>query len=296
MDCLHIRGNRDTLCIYPSSGILYRKQQLWDLAEKELLSAKQILADCCGTISCIKCRWLFEVTIDLHLGDLVRSRHDKYTAEKHSVDAETLYKSALDKLKLSEWINSVSSPEDIGFENITVCDAVGIDHSDVIEFPSKVEEPEMRIEAKKTRKTTKALKQLQGQCLVAEQNSRMTRSRYQSQKTNDNIPSDIQVGHAKNSNNGRCFVLPDAISQTGPLSKTESPAADSGCEVTCVCNKMKCWYCLPIKLMESGCINDFVHIKWEFARRRLLLKLLTGIGMVLKTHKSFSCRNWLCMH
>lgn len=267
------------------------------MAEKELHSAKQILADCCGTISCIKCRWLFEVTIDLHLGDLVRSRHDKYTIEKRSVDAETLYKSALDKLNLPEWKNSVSSPEDIGFENIIVCDAVGMNHSHVNEFPSKVDEAEMRIEAKKTRKTKKASKQLQGQCLVAEQNSRMTRSRCRSQKTNDNIPCDVQVGRAKYSNNGHCFALPDALSQGGPLSKIESPAADSGCEVACVCNKMKCWYCLPIKVMESDCINDFVHMKWEFARRRLLLKLLTGIGMVLKTCKSFSFpRNWLCMH
>ncbi|XP_058191839.1 separase isoform X2 [Rhododendron vialii] len=274
-------------------GILYRKQQLWDLAEKELHSAKQILADCCGTISCIKCRWLFEVTIDLHLGDLVRSRHDKYTIEKRSVDAETLYKSALDKLNLPEWKNSVSSPEDIGFENITVCDAVGMNHSHVNEFPSKVDEAEMRIEAKKTRKTKKALNQLQGQCSVAEQNSRMTRSRCRSQKTNDNIPCDVQVGRAKYSNNGHCFALPDALSQGGPLSKIESPAADSGCEVACVCNKMKCWYCLPIKVMESGCINDFVHMKWEFARRRLLLKLLTGIGKCLgirgETHEA---REW----
>ncbi|KAF5943040.1 hypothetical protein HYC85_020682 [Camellia sinensis] len=82
-------------------GRLYRKQRLWDLAEKELQSAKQILADSCTAIACLKCRLLLEVTIDLQLGDLFRSRRDGNTAnvsEKRLCYAEDLCKSALDKL------------------------------------------------------------------------------------------------------------------------------------------------------------------------------------------------------
>lgn len=264
------------------------------MAEKELDSAKQILADCCTTFSCRKCRLLFEVTIDLHLGDLFRSRRDSCT-EKLSGYAETIYKSALDKLNLPEWKNAVSNPEDIGAENTTVCDAVGTNHSDIMVLPSKVDAPEMRIEAKKSGKTEKALKQLQGQCLMSEQNSRMTWSTYCSQRENGNIPCDIGLELAKFSKNQQCFTVPDALSQGGPLSKIESSAADSGCEFTCIDSKMKFWYCLAIELMESGSINNFVQIKWEFDRRRLLLKVLTGLGMVIKTRNQFFPPKVVCV-
>jgi hypothetical protein len=42
---------------------------------------------------------------------------------------------------------------------------------------------------------------------------------------------------------------------------------------------MRCWQCLAMAVMESGLVNNFVHMKWEVVRRRLLLRLLTGIGM-----------------
>ncbi|XP_028051085.1 separase-like [Camellia sinensis] len=108
-------------------GRLYRKQRLWDLAEKELQSAKQILADSCTAIACLKCRLLLEVTTDLQLGDLFRSRRDGNTAnvsEKRLCYAEDLCKSALDKLNCSEWKNSVSNPEAVGAENTIIGDAL----------------------------------------------------------------------------------------------------------------------------------------------------------------------------
>ncbi|GFY89325.1 separase [Actinidia rufa] len=237
-------------------GILYRKQRLWDLAEKELQYAKQILADCCTTISCLKCRLLF---------------------------AETLYKSALNKL--TEWGNSVSNLEEISVEKTIGCDALASEvgicasslsacapyQSDIInEFPSEVDVLETRIEAKKSRKVKKASRPLpQGL---------MTRSRYRSQRNNENIPCEVHVGLPKYSNNEQCVAFPNFLGQRGPVSEIKSSAADLRCEITCVCNNMKCWYCLPIEVMKSGCINNFVQIKWEFARRRLLLRLLAGRG------------------
>ncbi|XP_057494488.1 LOW QUALITY PROTEIN: separase-like [Actinidia eriantha] len=267
-------------------GILYRKQRLWDLAEKELQYAKQILADCCTTISCLKCRLLFAGTIDLHLGDLFRSRLDNETGKlsvKSLWCAETLYKSALNKL--TEWGNSVSNREEISVEKTIVCDALASEvgicasslsarapyQSDIInEFPSEVDVLGTRIEAKKSRKAKKASKPLpQGL---------MTRSRYHSQRNNENIPCEVHVGLPKYSNNAQCVAFPNFLGQRGPVSEIKSSAADLRCEIACVCNNMKCWYCLPIEVMKSGCINNFVQIKWEFARRRLLLRLLAGRG------------------
>ncbi|KAL7205879.1 hypothetical protein ACSBR2_018738 [Camellia fascicularis] len=281
-------------------GRLYRKQCQWDLAEKELQSAKQILADSCTAIACLKCRLLLEVTIDLQLGDLFRSRRDSNTAnvsEKRLCYAEDLYKSALDKLNRSEWKNSVSNPEEVGAENTITCDAlereVGIcasnsfacttNHLDIKEFLTKKDVPETKKEPKKSRKTKKTLNPLpQGQCLMAEHNPRMTRSKYHSQRNNKSIPCEVQVGLSKYSNNEQHFAFPDALGQIVPLLGIGSSAADSGCEMICVCNKMRCWYCLHIDVVESGCVNNFVRMKWEFARRQLSLRLLTGIGKCLE--------------
>ncbi|GFY89199.1 separase [Actinidia rufa] len=284
-------------------GILYRKQRLWDLAEKELQYAKQMLADCCTTISCLKCRLLFEVTIDLHLGDLFRSRLDGDTGKlsvKSLCNAETLYKSALKKLNLSEWRNSVSNREEISVEKTIVCDALASEvgicasglsaratyQSDIInEVPSKVDVLETRIEAKKSRKAKKASKPLpQGECLMAENNSRMTRSRYRSQRNSENIPCEVHVGLPKYSNNEQCVAFPNFLGQRGPVSEIKSSAVDLRCEIASVCNNMKCWNCLPIEVMESGCINNFVQMIWEFARRRLLLRLLASIGKCVGAH------------
>ncbi|RXH92374.1 hypothetical protein DVH24_033270 [Malus domestica] len=43
-----------------AEGKLYHKQQLWDLAEKELQSAKEYLGDRSSDISCLKCRLMLE--------------------------------------------------------------------------------------------------------------------------------------------------------------------------------------------------------------------------------------------
>ncbi|KAL6964352.1 separase [Sarracenia purpurea var. burkii] len=198
-----------------------------------------------------------------------------------------LYKSAWDRLKSSEWKNSVYSPEnrivhDALVREVGVCascsSACGAYHSDIKEFPTQIDVPETRIETKKFKKTKKTSKPLvQGQCSMAEHNTRMTRFRYRSLRNSENVTREVLVGLAKDSNNEQHST--DALDQTGPLSEIDS-SVNSGCKITCLCNEMKCWYCLHTEVVESGCINNFVQMKWEFARRRLLLKLLSGIGMV----------------
>jgi separase len=51
-----------------------------------------------------------------------------------------------------------------------------------------------------------------------------------------------------------------------------------GCEIICICNGKKCWFCLAREVKESGLLSNFIYLKWEFARRRLSIRLLSGIG------------------
>ncbi|KAK9290720.1 hypothetical protein L1049_008894 [Liquidambar formosana] len=294
-------------------GKLYRKKRLLDLAEKELQNAKQIVLDNSINISCLKCRLILEVTIDQELGDLSRS-HFYSCTENPSIGrlsyAENLYKSAMDKLNLAEWKNSISSPEEASSDSMMLrntlvkeveCgasntfDHCATDQSDVREFLSKGERPEAKIEAKKYGKTKKASKPLQqDQCLIAEHNLRMTRSRTRySQNKNVSISGEVQIGLAKYAN-GNVSSCTDTFNQKRLVLEVKNSTVDFGCEVTCVCNKMKCWQCLRVEVMESGSVNNFILMKWECVRRKLSLRLLTGIGKCLgvhgevhKTHKVF---------
>ncbi|XAR49404.1 Separase [Bertholletia excelsa] len=266
-------------------GRLYRKQQQGNLAEKELQSAKQILADCCTSISCSKCRLLLEVSVDLQLGDLFRSYYDGNTGNT-SVNrlyfAENLYKSALDKLNLSEWKNSISHPDKIDPKDTNAHSSLApkvrtyASNQLEIESRSRVEAVETKMGSKRSTKIRKAKKPSQhGQCLMVENNSRVTRSRYHSQRNNGSILSEIPVGLANCSDDEHPFSFPDAKEQKGPPLDSTS---DSRSEITCFCNKMKCWYCLPSEIIESGCLNNFVRLIWEFVRRQLSLRLLIGMG------------------
>ncbi|KAM1225755.1 hypothetical protein ACFX1X_044884 [Malus domestica] len=46
---------------------------------------------------------------------------------------------------------------------------------------------------------------------------------------------------------------------------------------------MRCWHCLTLEVMESGLVKNVVDLKWEFVRRRLSLRLLTGLGTCLES-------------
>lgn len=276
-------------------GKLYRKKQLWDLAEKELQSAKKVLMDTSTTFSCIKCRLMMEATLDHHLGDLSRSNSDSTTADT-SVErlshAENQYKLALDKLDLSVWKNCVSCPEmasaeSMMLEKFFVKDAECVGSNNSSSFvendrgtgKSTREAPKVKMEAKKSRKNApKPL--LKDQLLIAENNSRVTRSRYRStQNLSIRTTGELQVGLSrclKDNNGSDCS---DTLSQTELLVETNSCIVSSGCEVKCIPDKMRCWHCLLMEVMKSGLVNNFLNMKWELVRRRLSLRLLTGIGM-----------------
>ncbi|XP_070034034.1 separase isoform X2 [Nicotiana tomentosiformis] len=222
-------------------GKLYTKQHLWELAERELNTAKQTLAENYDAISCLKCRIILEVSIDLLIGDLWRLHHcdavNSSTVEfLYSVKEK--YRSAFEKLNNFGWEDSVGWPVGSSSQH-TKHQATSFangakDPSGLKELPSgKLDDA---VEGRRTGKTKKE----------SEHNLRMTRSR----------------SHA--------------------MQKCESSVDDkhsSGAEnMSCMCLKLKCWHHLPLEVLQSGSLSNFIYLKWELVRRQLSLRLLTTMG------------------
>ncbi|KAF3339524.1 Separase [Carex littledalei] len=69
-------------------------QQLWDMADSELRRAQKLLEESELALSCKNCKMFLETTVNLQLGDLLRSRFKNRSLE----DALCTYQSAFDKL------------------------------------------------------------------------------------------------------------------------------------------------------------------------------------------------------
>ncbi|KAL5787518.1 hypothetical protein ACOSP7_004467 [Xanthoceras sorbifolium] len=283
-------------------GKLYRKKRLWDLAEKELTTAKQILVERSTEFSCLKCRLMLEATVDQQLGDLSRSHFDSATGifsiEKLS-QAEELYKLALAKLNCSEWKNLISCPKEVNSESILhgstsvqnakwgACDTSALS---VLNQPDTMEllrrdGHNRKMEGKKCKKSKNATKALvKDHDLIPEHNSRITRSKSRSsqcQSVNSSI--DLQADLLKHAKD-KVSDCSDIVSQRKFVSERKSNIINTGSEASCICNKMKCWQCLPVEVIESGLLDNLVNIKWEFVRRRLSLRMLNGIGKCMGYH------------
>lgn len=117
--------------MYFVSGNLHRKQEQWDLSQKELEYAKRIFASRLNHLSCVNCKTVLEVSINQHIGDLYLDRfkinHKTVTELEH---AECVYLAVEEMLKRSEWKNDFSNPQEDNECNPIFCDAIGI-QSDV---------------------------------------------------------------------------------------------------------------------------------------------------------------------
>ncbi|XP_022748574.1 separase isoform X3 [Durio zibethinus] len=266
-------------------GKLYRKKRLWDFAEKELKSAKRILVDSSSCYSCIKCRLMLEVNLNLQLGDLFRNLSDCVVlnnSNERLSHAEFLYKSAIEKLNHSEWKNIIFDEE--SNENPPVRAAV-ISSEDVADNVS-ANQPKA-IDARKSRKTKNVSKSaLKEQHVIPERSSRVTRSRLRSSKSQSmSSTAEAQVGLLKHSNVDVASKLSDTCWE-----KESSLLGKGSCtdelrnEIACICKGTKCWHCLPTEIVKSGLLNYFINMKWEYARRKLLMRVLTGIGKCLLYH------------
>lgn len=250
------------------SGKLYRKQQFWHLAEKELEIAKGILVDSGSLISCSKCRLLLEVTVEQEVGDLVASNINSITSNKmheELLKAEIFYRSAEEKLKLSEWKNCLSNPEETK-RNTVFCDSLLIGGNDVsIVFDCGNQAEQEAVQPKVTRKSKKTGKTIPQEQRVT---SRVTRSSKQKSE-------EVQSSISKFSERKQVHACDDA-----PIGKeTQKSKVDFSCvsEVTCASD---CWHCVPFEVTKSSSLTSIIEMNWECTRRRRLLRLLIRIGMI----------------
>ncbi|KAJ6942111.1 separase [Populus alba x Populus x berolinensis] len=259
-------------------GKLYCNKGSWDLSEKELQNAKHVLVHGCADFSCLKCGLMLEATIDQRLGDLSYSLFNTTRSIERLSLAESLYRSALDRLCHPEWKNSVSYSKDVEeTEGASVC------------FPTCQVGSKLKMESQKCRKTKKATKcLLKEQSSVTEHNTRLTRSRYHSfQNQKVDSSAEVQVGPLNQLKGNKTCDIVDPNGQRQWLSGRKGCMVDLGCEIICICNGKKCWFCLAREVKESGLLSNFIYLKWEFARRRLSIRLLSGIGKCLEIQGRF---------
>ncbi|KAL1827171.1 separase isoform X3 [Daucus carota subsp. sativus] len=246
-------------------GKLYCKEQLWEFAELELQKARHLLdkLDSWSPFYCCKCKLVLEVTIDQQLGDLSRGRCDDSNIGELSVDrllyAEKRYRIALETLRFSEWKNSVSNPEETAVSGTGTSFSLQSNYLETkISFECCNRE-ETKVDQEISRKSRKVAKILpKGQCLTRQQNRMMTRS----------CRKNIECDQEEKSKNKSKFPSSDAVHKNTKIVNLGSRAS----------KEIKCWYCLPHDVSESGYLIDYIHMKWELVRRRLLLRVLTSIG------------------
>lgn len=162
-----------------------------ELAEKELNTAKQTLAENYDDISCLKCRIILEVSIDLLLGDLWSRQHCNTTSTVEFVySVKEKYRSSFEKLNNFVWEDSVGcslgATSQYTKHQATYSFANGAtDPSDLKEFP--FQKNKMAVEGRRTRKSKKE----------SEHNLRMTRSRYHSMKKCESSMDDEHANDAE---------------------------------------------------------------------------------------------------
>ncbi|KAF6163679.1 hypothetical protein GIB67_036139 [Kingdonia uniflora] len=200
-----------------------------------------------SNILCQGCKWSLEVTVD-KLGLALRSRE---TTRTYS-DSLNLYKSAIEKLKHLGWANSLivaNQLETGGFEDM---------------------------QPKEPRKLKKSSKQLQWDQCLKQENTRMTRSK---SRLSDNMGMQVQGEPESGDIKHDGFVCLASHSRRGPsLELNRSFIAQLSCDGSCFCNNTNCWRCHLMKVMETGTLKDFIKMKWEINRWRLLLRLVIDTG------------------
>ncbi|KAA3480135.1 separase-like [Gossypium australe] len=81
---------------------------------------------------------------------------------------------------------------------------------------------------------------------------------------------------SKHSNGNVASKLSDTCWEKDSLLGKGSCIEELTSEIACFCNQTKCWQCLPDGIMKSGLLIYFINMKWEYAHRKLLVRILTG--------------------
>ncbi|MQM00180.1 hypothetical protein Taro_032908, partial [Colocasia esculenta] len=276
-------------------GQVYRKKQLFKLAEDELDVAKRILLDKENIISCNRCKAALHGTIDLQIGDLRRSMFET-TSRTRSTDllsnALSQYKSALERLNCTELFDKsfsdvvpLASKERGSTQLDTSAQTSGYvdgpndghhlrDHLAVSSSKAERKGANLRVGGRRNSKSAScdpSMKQNLGDQL------NLNACKNQIHRHSRECTKKCCILESTNSiHKAACQ---DICCQEG---KFFGPGKES--KQICRCNeasmgsKLYCWRCLLANVVEVGSMHRVIYVKWECQRRRLSLKLLTEIG------------------
>ncbi|KAK4438264.1 Separase [Sesamum alatum] len=266
-------------------GKLYCKQKLWSVAEKELSIAKKILADNCDAISCKKCAYMLEISVNQQFGDLFLSSFCSWElpSAKNLFNAKSLYRSALDKLNLSDWQSCYSISEEARTKQVVSREkSVSSCTINLLEINDSLsnDKPETKVELRRSRRTKKELKPAsQRQDMVCAHNRRVTRSTHRSLGETCEIgPGDRKIGSATGLATEPLSTTAAGLDHNALNSESKCSAADFASDITSLCNKMKCWHCFHIEAVDCSSLDNFIYMNWELVYRKLCLRLLISIG------------------
>ncbi|KAL5992928.1 hypothetical protein ACLOJK_013847 [Asimina triloba] len=237
----------------PFSGQIYWKKELWDQAENELNYARQILVDRNDGIFCKKCKLAWEATLDMQIGDLIRSRftiNKRIQSLDHSPCPLELYKTALEKLNIAELENPLS--------------IYGKSHSKTVKHGKVCKEVDrslINVDAKKSNKSKNTAKNFthkeNSKC-----NSRSQKANRSSCMKRFQVEDQLGTEFHSCSSKINGFICSDN-SLSRKLSELNSDFKSD--------------------FMEAGSMWDAIYMRWERHRKHLLLKLLAKMGMLPQT-------------
>ncbi|KAL9237436.1 hypothetical protein vseg_011984 [Gypsophila vaccaria] len=234
-------------------GRVYYGKSLLDLAHKEIGTAQQVVTDERVSDTCSKCFLLLESSLNEQLGDLCRKGVLSTALNPYESSLRRLI--SLEKGDLTVWLEEKDSGQTVRRSEVSV----GADLDTGNDRPTLVTKNRRTKTKAETKNSRKPKKELESEVNVKTQvpvrNSRVTRSRKQASQT---IESECEE------------ELPRVTNQYADR-QIES-------EMASVSNRVDCEKCLLGKLKSLSSLSFLIHVKWEYVRRRQILKLLIGLG------------------
>ncbi|KNA25484.1 hypothetical protein SOVF_006490 [Spinacia oleracea] len=225
-------------------GKVYYGMNLLDLAHKELATSEQELAVERNFVTCSRCLLMLESNINEQFGNLYRK--GVYHALVNPYESSILSLISLERGDLAVWLEGASAAYSVHEGPAAISGTDNI---------SKTANVKTKKVVKGSRKTKKELESQTTVIREAEQSSRVTRSRKLSSYGN-------KSAYVEGENNA-------STSHTSVQLETEAAI---------VSNRITCQKCFPRELNTFGSFACFIHMKWEFVRRRQILRLLIGLG------------------
>ncbi|KAJ0987621.1 hypothetical protein J5N97_005977 [Dioscorea zingiberensis] len=302
-------------------GKLYLKREHPNLAESEINSAKQTLADCTTGTVCSHCKLILDASLLMRYGDLkqvLSDKNEQLPTGQSQPPTLGVYTSAFEKLNLAELkcpfhycedkntkiVNSDDpSLKHVGFSTIAASHLS--DEAKQLEVCEYCSPSEAKM-AFHYQPNPKQNSEMPSSLLVDNEGPhlnldikkprRSTRARNASKLVQEVISSKcddvrrtrsgFQFSHSAQSDaeaQHECSKILNHSTHSQGGRQTES--TNNGCDEGCRCHGTICWRCLCRRVVESGSVLGMIYIKREYQRRHLLLSLLHRIRKCTEAYR-----------